>query len=36
QLPSHSSHITQPSDVAAFWIFERKITSILQSFQRPN
>lgn len=36
QLPSHSSHITQPLDVAAFGIFKKEITSVLQSFPRRN
>ena len=32
QLPSHSSHITQPLDVAAFGCFKRCVTSVLTSF----
>lgn len=34
QLPSHSSHKTQPLDVACFGIFKRQVTSTLSCFQR--
>ena len=36
QLPSHSSHINQPQDVAAFGPFKREITTALQTFPRRN
>ena len=36
QLPSHSSHITQPLDVCAFGIFKREITDVLQRWAQDN
>ncbi|CAN0191161.1 unnamed protein product, partial [Ascophyllum nodosum] len=32
QLPSHSSHMTQPLDVAAFGCFKKAVTAVLTSF----
>ena len=32
QLPSHSSHMTQPLDVAAFGCFKKAATAVLTSF----
>ena len=36
QLPSHSSHITQPLDVCAFGIFKRRSTEVLQGWARTH
>lgn len=36
QLPSHSSHVTQPLDVCAFGIFKRQITEVLHGWARTH
>lgn len=36
QLPSHSSHVTQPLDVCAFGIFKRNMTTALTAFPAHN
>ncbi|CAN0427610.1 unnamed protein product, partial [Hapterophycus canaliculatus] len=32
QLPSHTSHITQPLDVAAFGCFKKELTKVLTAY----
>ena len=36
QLPSHSSHLTQPLDVCAFGIFKRRSTEVLQHWAKTH
>ena len=35
-LPSHSSHITQPLDVATFGCFKKAVTAVLTSFPQQH
>ncbi|CAB1115478.1 unnamed protein product [Ectocarpus sp. CCAP 1310/34] len=36
ELPSHTSHITQPLDVVAFGTFKKEVTKVLQDFYHAN
>ena len=36
QLPSHSSHMTQPLNVAAFGCFKKAVTAVLTSFPQQH
>ncbi|CAN0547215.1 unnamed protein product, partial [Ectocarpus sp. 12 AP-2014] len=36
QLPSHTSHITQPLDVGTFGTFKKEITKVLTAYPLKN